>query len=100
MNYDYSDGRPASVGEIIAVDPPNKLEFTFHAKWDEEIAAEGPVREIWALAEVNGMVELSVEIYDMPAGSKTYEDFTNGIPYIISGLKSLVETGKALPAPY
>ena len=100
MNYDYPDGRQASVGQVIAIDPPNKLEFMFHAKWDEALDAEGPVREVWALAEVNGMTELAIEIYDMPAGSKTYEDFTSGIPYIISGLKSLVETGKGLPAPY
>lgn len=100
MNYSYPDGRPASTGEIIAVDPPNKLEFTFQALWDEELIVEGPAREIWMLAEVNGMVELTIELYDAPVGSKTHTDFADGFPYIVSGLKSLVETGKALPAPY
>lgn len=98
MNYGYPDGRVASVGEVIAIDAPNKLEFTFHAKWDEQLDAEGPVREVWALVEMNGMVELTIELYD--AGEKTLEDFSSGFPYIVSGLKSLVETGKGLPSPY
>ncbi|NND02504.1 MAG: helix-turn-helix domain-containing protein [Acidimicrobiia bacterium] len=101
MNYLYGhNGEVASTGNIISIDPPNKLEFTFQAMWDEQMVAEGPAREVWALVEVNGMVELTIELYDAPAGSKTYDDFTNGFPYIVSGLKSLVETGTPLPAPY
>jgi len=42
-------------------------------------------------------VELKVEIFEI--GEKTLEDFENGLPYIIAGLKSLVETGSPLPAP-
>ena len=100
MNYSYPDATVASTGHVIAVDEPHKIEFMFHAKWDEALDAEGPVREVWALVELNGMVELTIELYDSPEGSKTYEDFTNGFPYIVSGLKSLVETGKGLPSPY
>ena len=99
MNYSYPDGTPASVGEVIAVDAPHKIEFMFHAQWDEELVAEGPVREVWALVELSGMVELTIELYDAPAGSKTHTEFSNGFPYIVSGLKTLVETGQALPAP-
>ncbi len=56
------------------------------------------MREVWALREVNGMVELTIELYDI--GPKTLQDFAGGLPYIVSGLKSLVETGAALPPPY
>lgn len=101
MNYYYAgSGELASDGEIIAIDAPNRIEFTFQARWDPDLVAEGPAREIWRLAEINGMVELTIELYDTPAGSKTLEDFSQGFPYIVSGLKSLVETGKALPPPY
>lgn len=98
MDYFYPDGRQASAGQIISIDAPKRMEFTFHALWDEVLEAEGPAREVWALAEVNGMVELTVELYEI--GEKTLEDFKGGLPYIISGLKSLVETGEGLPAPY
>jgi len=98
MDYLNPDGTKASEGHIIAIDPPKRLEFTFQALWDEAMVAEGPAREVWALAEVNGMVELTIELYE--AGPKTLDDFANGFPYIVSGLKSLLETGKALPSPY
>jgi DNA-binding transcriptional ArsR family regulator/uncharacterized protein YndB with AHSA1/START domain len=97
LNYNYADGTPASTGHIISIDTPKRLEFMFHALWDEQLRVEGPVREVWALAEVNGMVELSIELFD--AGEKTLEDFSNGLAYIVAGLKSLVETGEALPSP-
>jgi len=100
MNYSYPDGTLASEGHIISIDAPKRLEFTFHALWDEGIKAEGPCREVWALTEVNGMVELTIEMYDVAEDSKTLEDFANGFPYIVAGLKSLLETGEALPPPY
>lgn len=97
MNYYYPDGRQASEGQILSIDPPKRMEFTFHALWDEELTAEGPAREVWALTEIGEMVELKIELFDI--GPKTLEEFSNGLPYIVAGLKSLVETGEALPPP-
>jgi DNA-binding transcriptional ArsR family regulator/uncharacterized protein YndB with AHSA1/START domain len=97
MAYSYPDGTLASTGEIISIDPPKRIEFTFHALWDEALEAEGPVREVWALDESAGMVQLTVELYEI--GPRTLEQFAPGLSYIISGLKSLVETGEPLPAP-
>ncbi len=99
MTYSYPDGTLASEGHVISIDEPKRLEFTFQALWDEELKAEGPCREVWALAEMNGMVQLTIEVYDIPADSKTLEDFSNGFPYIVGGLKSLLETGESLPSP-
>ena len=42
IRYDYPDGTVAADGEVIAVEPPNRLEMTFHARWDPEMEAEGP----------------------------------------------------------
>ena len=99
MNYNYPDGTPASDGHILSIDPPKRIEFMFHALWDEDLKAEGPVREVWALAELNGMVELTIELYDVAEDSKTFTEFASGFPYIIAGMKSLLETGEALPSP-
>jgi len=96
LNYRYPDGTLASDGELLAIDPPKRLERTFRPLWDEELKAEGAAREVWSLTETNGMVELSVEIYEI--GPKSLEVFSQGIPYIVSGLKTLVETGQSLPA--
>lgn len=99
IKYFYPDGEAASDGEIISIDAPKRLEISFQALWDEELVKEGPAREVWSLTDVNGMVELTVELYDVAEDSKTLAEFSNGFPYIISGLKSLVETGEGLPSP-
>ena len=100
MNYFYPDGRQASSGEVLAIDEPKRLEFTFKPLWDEKLAEEGTSRQIWGLAEVNGMTELTIELFDVPEGGAIHTDFAGGYPYIVSGLKSLLETGEALPPPY
>ncbi len=97
MSYRYPDGSLASDGEVLAIDPPKRLEFTFRALWDEKLTTEGPAREVWELTEMSGMVELKIEIYEI--GPLSLEDFSQGLPYIVAGLKSLVETGEALPPP-
>jgi len=94
--YSYPDGTLAATGEIISIDPPKRLEATFHPLWDEALEAEGPVREVWTLSEGAGMVELTVEYYDI--GETTLAEFAGGLAFIVSGLKSLVETGDALPS--
>ena len=99
MTYAYPDGTLASEGQILSIDPPKRLEFTFQALWDEDLKAEGPVREVWALAEVSGVIELTIEMYDIAEDSKTVTEFTQGFPYIVAGLKTLLETGEPFPAP-
>ncbi|MGC2241452.1 MAG: SRPBCC domain-containing protein [Acidimicrobiia bacterium] len=98
LSYTYPDGTVAADGRVIAVDAPHRLEHTFHARWSEELSEEGPVRQVWALSERDGMTELTVEIYDMAEGTATHRDFTEGIPFIVSGLKTMLETGKAMAA--
>jgi uncharacterized protein YndB with AHSA1/START domain len=99
LRYLGRDGEVVADGTVVTFDPPHRLEMTFHARWDPELEAEGPVREAWLLDDANGATKLTVELYDAQPGSKTYEEFTGGFPYIVSGLKSLLETGKTLPAP-
>ena len=98
LSYAYPDGTPAADGRIIAIDRPKRLEFTFRALWDDDLAMEGPVREVWALEETDGMVGLTVELYDVEPDSKLITEFSGGLVYILSGLKTLVETGQPMAA--
>jgi uncharacterized protein YndB with AHSA1/START domain len=95
VRYTYPDGTLVADGEIIAIDAGKRLEMTFHARWDPELEKEGPVREVWQLEESEGITVLVHETY-VALDTKTYADFSNGISYIVSGLKTLVETGKPL----
>ncbi len=96
IRYEAPDGSVVADGEVLAIDAPHKLEMTFHARWDAELEAEGPVREVWLLEDADGLVKLTVELYDAAPGSKTLTDFTQGFPYIIAGLKTLLETGQPM----
>lgn len=100
VRYLGGDGAVVADGTVLAIDPPHRLEYTFTPRWDPELEAEGAAREVWLVEDANGASKLTVELYDVAVDSKTYSDFTNGFPYIVSGLKSVLETGESLPAPY
>src|SRR3954447_15951960 len=90
--YEYPDGTVAADGSVISVDPPRRLEMTFHARWDPELEAEGPVRQTWEIEPgVGGSSKLTVTTTGM--GAKTAAEFAGGLVYIVSGLKTYLETG-------
>jgi uncharacterized protein YndB with AHSA1/START domain len=97
--YEYPDGRVAADGEVLEIDPPRRLEMTFHARWDPEIEAEGPVRQVWQIdADGEGPTKLTVTTIGLRAGTRMAEEFGGGMIYIVSGLKTWVETGEPLAA--
>lgn len=91
MRYLGQDGGVVADGEILDVDPGHRLEMMFHARWSPELDAEGPVRMAWIVEEAMGLTKVRVEYYDLQG--RTYDDFTQGLPFIVAGLKTLLETG-------
>lgn len=98
LRYLYPDGAVAADGKVIAIDPPNRLEMSFQPRWDPEIESSGPARMVWLVEEVSGTTRVTVEVYDLTPGTRAYEDFVGGLPMIVSGLKTLLETGRPLVA--
>jgi uncharacterized protein YndB with AHSA1/START domain/DNA-binding transcriptional ArsR family regulator len=97
--YDYPDGSPAADGEILEVDPPRRLAMTFHALWDPAIAAEAPLRQVWEIEPGDdGTCRLTVVTEGLVRGTKSAEEFEAGIVLIVSGLKTMLETGAGLVA--
>ena len=95
IRYLSPDGSVVADGVIIAVEEPRRLELMFHARWDQELSEEGPVRMVWIIDEADGLTSVTVESY-MEPDSKTYGEFSGGIPYIVAGMKTLLETGEPL----
>jgi uncharacterized protein YndB with AHSA1/START domain/DNA-binding transcriptional ArsR family regulator len=95
VSYDYPDGKVAADGEVLACDPPRRLEMTFLARWDPEVEAEGPITHVWELEPEDGATKLTVTSKGLKRGSKRAESFGSGIIWIVSGLKTYVEGGKA-----
>ena len=96
LQYDYPDGTVAADGEVIAVDPPSRLEMTFRALWDPELAAEGAVRQVWELEAADVATKLTVTTFGL--SPKLAASFTTGMVFIVSGLKTFVEGGKTAVA--
>ncbi len=70
--------------------------MSFHPRWDPEAESEGPVRMTWEVEPAeDGGSKLTVTSALKP-GSKSAEEFAGGIVYIVSGLKTLIETGEPL----
>lgn len=86
VEYRSAEENVVADGEVIAFDPPRRVEMTFHPRWDEALEAEGPVRVVWLVEPVDGLTRLT----------RRFSDFTSGIPYIVSGMKTLLETGRPL----
>ncbi len=93
IRYTGPDGSVAAEGEVLNIDAPNHLELTFLALWDPDLAARGHVRQVWKLEDADATTKVSVEYYDVPLDDPRLVDFAVGIPLIVAGMKTLLETG-------
>ena len=90
------------VGEVIEADPPRKLVQTWHPVWDPASAAEAFTRLTWEIEEVDGSTRLTVT-HDVAGAPLTAKMVSGQVPnagggwsYVLSDLKTLLETGKAI----
>ena len=83
-------------GEVIEYDRPRRLVHSWIVKYDEDLTPEGPSRVTWELEETEGVTKLTAIHDDFAKGSKVYENVAGGWPLVLSGLKTLVETGAPL----
>jgi DNA-binding transcriptional ArsR family regulator/uncharacterized protein YndB with AHSA1/START domain len=92
-------GEPAIVGEVIESSPPERLVCTFDARWDDEVRDDPPSRVTWTLEEAGpGVSKLTVVHDGFDSETATFVQIAGGMPYILSGLKTLLETGEPLAA--
>ena len=91
------DGEVQIEGQIVETNPPRRLVQTFHAVWDPEIAADAPTRVTWEIEDaMPGVCKVTLVHTGLLAGSSTLQQVSGGWPFILSGLKSLLETGQGL----
>jgi uncharacterized protein YndB with AHSA1/START domain len=98
IRYDYQDGSVAADGEVLAIEPGRTVTMTFHPRWSPEIDAEGPVRMIWAVEGTDDGGSRLTVTSALVRGSRTAAQFADGIALIVSGLKTVLETGAPLAA--
>ncbi|MEE8258298.1 MAG: SRPBCC domain-containing protein, partial [Sphingomonadales bacterium] len=87
--------RVVLTGKIIKVDEPNELVYQFTAPWNDEVKDENSTVQ-FLLEETSGMTKLSVRHYDFQEGSILHGEVSGGWPIVLSGLKTLLESGEEL----
>jgi len=84
-------------GEILEVDPPRRLVQSFRALWSDDVKREGTSRVTWEIEQIRDSCRLTVVHDELRDGANS--ELYGGWPMILSGLKTLLETGELLTTP-
>jgi uncharacterized protein YndB with AHSA1/START domain len=84
-------------GENLEVDPPRRLVQSFRALWSDDVRREGTSRVTWEIEPVGDSCQLTVTHDEL--GEDAHGEIYGGWPMILSGLKTLLETGETLTTP-
>ena len=94
-----ADGSVDWEGEIVTVSPHRVLAFTFLAPRFEAAGPGKPTRVSIELTQQETAVRMTLVHEGFESDSTSFEGISQGWPAIVSSLKSLVETGKAIDFP-
>jgi uncharacterized protein YndB with AHSA1/START domain/DNA-binding transcriptional ArsR family regulator len=84
-------------GENLEVEPPRRLVQSFTALWSDDVKNEGASRVTWEIEPVGDSCRLTVTHDQLREGGN--DEIFGGWPQILSGLKTLLETGESLTTP-
>jgi len=83
--------------KVFEADPPHKLVHGWISAYDSDMAAEDASRVTWEIEPQDGGITKLTVVHDQLEGApKTTESVAGGWMYVLSGLKTLLETGKPL----
>jgi uncharacterized protein YndB with AHSA1/START domain len=96
--YELSAGSiQIAEGENLEVEPPRRLVQSFNALWADGVKGEGTSRVTWEIEPVADSCRLTVIHDELRDGAN--DELYGGWPMILSGLKTLLETGETLTTP-
>ena len=86
-------------GELLVVEPPRRLVMTWQLLSFSETAEEPPSRLTWEIdphAEFSGVTLVTVVHDEFEDARNTSRVLEEGLPVVLSGMKTLIETGSKL----
>jgi uncharacterized protein YndB with AHSA1/START domain len=90
-------GTTMVTGENLEVEPPRRLVQSFQALWSDGVKSEGTSRVTWEIEQVEDSCRLLVTHDQLAEGAN--DELFGGWPMVLSGLKTLLETGETLTTP-
>ncbi|GAB4523167.1 MAG: SRPBCC domain-containing protein [Anaerolineae bacterium] len=94
--YVRADGTLMVEGVILEIDPPHKLVKTFNAMWIPEEDRGGATIVTFVIEQIGATCKLTLTHEDLTPGSALTESVATGWAQVLSGLKTLLETGTPL----
>jgi uncharacterized protein YndB with AHSA1/START domain len=90
-------------GEVIEADPPRRLVQTWRVLWDPEMTAEGFTRLTWEIEAGDADIATLTVTHELEGAPKVALQVAGEVPdagggwsWILSDLKTLLETGTSL----
>jgi uncharacterized protein YndB with AHSA1/START domain/DNA-binding transcriptional ArsR family regulator len=101
FTYQMPNGAPIVEGEVVSSDPPHRLIHTYHSLWPP-MNADAPTKVTWELEAMSGDVtKVTVVHEDFQGETATYQGLQGGgWAWILSNMKTLLETGEPMPQGY
>jgi uncharacterized protein YndB with AHSA1/START domain len=94
------DGRVDVQGEVLEADRPRRLKLSWTVMWNEAMARLPPTHITYDIEPSGETVKLTMtQANDIELEPQFLEGGRQGWPMILSGLKTLLETGEALAIP-
>ncbi len=87
-------------GEVVVAEPPRRLQHTWRSLYDPKTASEAPSRVTWEIEAKEGGYCLLTVTHDRLEGAPNTAASVSGTGWmmVLSGLKTLLETGEPLVA--
>jgi uncharacterized protein YndB with AHSA1/START domain len=94
---DFAANTTIVEGENLEVDPPRRLVQSFRAMWSDDVKSEGTSRVTWEIEQIKDSCRLTVTHDELRENANP--ELYGGWPMVLSGLKTLLETGEMLTTP-
>jgi uncharacterized protein YndB with AHSA1/START domain len=93
-----AEGRLVTSGSILTWEPPRRLAHSWQSLYDEEMAAEEESRVTWEIEPQEDGTTLLTVVHDRLEGAPKTAESVSGTGWmrVLSGLKTLLETGEPL----
>ncbi|MDX2264874.1 MAG: SRPBCC domain-containing protein [Hyphomicrobiales bacterium] len=97
FNYHAPDGSGEWItGKVLEMDAPRRLVTSFQGSWSPDMAGDAASRVTFEIEQQGEFCKLTLVHDEFDSETATYHAVGGGWPGILSGLKTLLETGKPL----